>query len=481
MSRAHFPPVSYVPLLSSPCLYLKTLFLNDIGLLDESYERWETALDDLLSRANRYGFRAALANHAYVRVSSLGAAPELRAVPARLEEKYPEAGLALSDYSASAEREAEELFLALAEKEPLIAFDFSYFSPRRDGTTEAGTRLIRAAGHAWGGARLAAVCSPEVWAAYRLGEIPGLVRFDPGDLSVKAAAVLRVGQPFRNCELPRLFRLAPVAAVMMLDAIALDCHYLRYIDVNVKNLDLLWSFTCLYADVVLAQSEFTLNRLRERFTFGPDCLTAVSRHSLDLAEYAREVRAGGSYILIMGNKFRHKFVAETAAFLAPRFPDEHFMAVGPEASTHPNVTALTSGEFDEEALHRLYLEAECVIFPSVYEGFGFPLFHSLARGKIVYAREGALNRELAGRVRHGGNIRFFSTLDELARRLGGESRAFSPSGGGGGETGGWERSAREILRILRQALAGAALRRVAERLRLCRAIFSAMENTEERS
>jgi hypothetical protein len=472
--RAHFPPVSYAPVLAAPCLYLKTLFLNDIGLLDEGYGRWENALDDLLLRANRYGFRAALANHAYARISPASlaeAAPQAPGDRARLEERYPEIRPALADHLAGAEYGAESLFTALAEEKPLIAFDFSYFSPRRDGTTEAGTRLIRAAGRAWAGTRLAAIAVPEVWEAYRLREIPDLICLAPEDPTVTAAAVLRVGQPFRACELPRLFRRAPVVAVMMLDTIALDCHYIRYTDVNVPDLDLLWSFTCREADIIFTQSDFTLSRLRERFTFGPQCLVRVSRHSLDPAEYAEDIRAGGDTILIVGNAFRHKFVAETAAFLAPRFPDKRFVAVGCDGQSHPNVTALASGGFDEETFSRMYLEAECVIFPSTYEGFGFPLLHSLARGKVVYARDSALNRELAARARQGRNIRFFRTLAELALRLEADDKDFAFDPGEEREAAGWERSAGEILAALREKTAKADVRRVADRLRLCEAVF----------
>jgi hypothetical protein len=258
---------------------------------------------------------------------------------------------------------------------------------------------------------------------------------------------------------------------MMLDTIALDCFYIRDTDVNIPDLDLLWSFTCREADIIFTQSEFTLRRLRERFTIGPHCLVRVSRHSLDLAEYAGETRAKGDYILIVGNAFRHKFVAETTAFLAPRFPDKRFVAVGCAGESYPNVTVLSSGCFDEETFSRIYLEAECVVFPSTDEGFGFPLLHASARGKVIYVRDSDLNRELAARMRQGRTIRFFRTLAELSLRLETECMDFDSVPGEGGETGGWERSAGEISAALREKTAQADVRRVADRLRLCEAVF----------
>jgi glycosyltransferase involved in cell wall biosynthesis len=470
--RKHFLPVSYVPLHTSPCLYLKTIFLNDIGILDEAYLRWENALDDLLMRANRYGYSTVAVNHAYTWINSLPT-PECREDKALLEERYPEVKVSLKRYYASAERQAEKVYTGLIRiGKPLIAFDFSSFALNHDGTNEAGINILKAAVNICAYCDFAVIASQELWEAHRLYTIPHLRRLEIHDKNAKATAILRIGQPWKAEEVRRLFFTAPVVSIFMLDTIGFDC---RYIAAMGEDLDLIWSFTCRHADIIFTQSEFTRNRLCERFMIGNDTLLFLSRHSLDLMEYSQEISLERKHILIIGNRLHHKFVLETAAALAPRFSDKIFALVGLKEIVHQNVAAFPAGQFDDEAFSRLYLDAECVIFPSTYEGFGFPILHSLARGKVVYVRDTELNRELYQRVRYRQNIRFFTSLDELAARLRTDDHIFSFDDDEGGETQGWKRSALEILAALEKKIAVVDFARVADRLRWCEALFGNKE------
>ncbi len=175
------PRHTYVPRLFPSCVLIKPAFLKEIGLLDEVYGTWSTAMDDLSLRANAFGFRAIMLNHIYIHSESTDT---VAADENLLMERYPEAESTLQQYLASARRTAETLVCRLVSPERrIIAFDFSYFSTGHDGTNEAGIKLLRAAASVWIDYDIAVIASPDVWKAHKLEDIPNLSRLEPGDTS----------------------------------------------------------------------------------------------------------------------------------------------------------------------------------------------------------------------------------------------------------------------------------------------------------
>ena len=64
----YLPRVSYVAVASGPCLYIKPSMLLEFGEFDASYRTLSAAQDEFMMRCNLRGYRAVLANHAYVHV-----------------------------------------------------------------------------------------------------------------------------------------------------------------------------------------------------------------------------------------------------------------------------------------------------------------------------------------------------------------------------------------------------------------------------
>jgi glycosyltransferase involved in cell wall biosynthesis len=54
------------------------------------------------------------------------------------------------------------------------------------------------------------------------------------------------------------------------------------------------------------------------------------------------------------------------------------------------------GRLDEEALRRLYGESRCLLFPSRYEGFGFPILEAQSQGCPVVVADNSCMREVGG-------------------------------------------------------------------------------------
>ena len=52
----------------------------------------------------------------------------------------------------------------------------------------------------------------------------------------------------------------------------------------------------------------------------------------------------------------------------------------------PRARVLQSGTLSETDIHRLYAGARVVVFPSFYEGFGFPIVTTFAYGAVKMPR-----------------------------------------------------------------------------------------------
>lgn len=472
----YLPRFSYAPTAVGFCFYVRWEIFSELGGFDPIYGKGYNEENDLVLRANRCGYRAVLANRAFVWhqgeqsfAQSAGTRSERedRNAPI-LQTRYPEYLPLIRAHFVSPEYCAEELleYVDPDAGEEVFAFDFSAFGTYFNGTFESGIKLLEAAVRTWPKqVSIAVYMSPQAWQFHGLDRLNGVSRLDVDDESAKVTAIVRVGQPFQVEALARIVRRAPVIGIFMLDTISYDCGYLSLtFDHKV------WRYVFEQIDVLFTNSRFTLERIASRFKIGSRVLQRASRHSLDVTEYgAPSDRTPGTepHVFVIGNHFDHKFVRKTTDAIAEAFPDRKVVAVGygEEASPYPNVAKYDSGYLTNEVFERFYSDAGVVIFPSHYEGFGFPILHSLARKRPIYVRDSALYRELAVEIEGGAeNIHYYSTSADLVAELRQRDlRWVEPTQSG--EKGGWDRSAREVYDALEQARATVSYEALVERLR----------------
>lgn len=472
---AYLPRYSYVPTGVGFCLFVRWSVFSELGGFDTVYGKGYNEENDLVYRANRCGYRAVLANHAFVwhqgeqsfaQSARARTASEDKNAPI-LHRRYPEYLPRIRAHFGSPEHRAEALLEYIEPKsgELTYAFDFSSFGAYYNGTFESGIKLLEAAVRRWPKRiRLAVYMSIAAWNFHGLGRLAGVRRLDVEDAEAKVTAIVRVGQPFDARSLVGVVTRAPVVGIFMLDTISYDCGYLALtFDHNV------WRYAFEQIDVLFTNSRFTLDRICSRFKVGERVMRRVSRHSLDISEYgvARAPTPGVQpHLFVIGNHFDHKFVRRTADALAAAFPQRKIVAVGYGAQppAFGNIHAYESGGLASDVFERFYSDAEAVVFPSHYEGFGFPILHTLARKRPIYVRDSALYRELAARIEGAENIRYFCTSADLIDDIGTQGgRWIEPSGGG--EREGWDRSADEVFVALEEARATVSYDALVERLR----------------
>jgi len=422
----YLPEFHYVPVAVGFCLYIKFLILDEFGLFDEVYGRGYNEENDLIMRANRCGYRAALANHAFVYHIGEASFSKSESPKEELEkrnsklllERFPEYTRSIATYFDGVHYRAEEMLTALlpsSDGRLDIVFDFSSMGTYHNGTFEAAKSILRAAVEEWQKYfHIYVMVGEEAQRFHKLDRMKGIFLV-PRETAKSFAMAFRFGQPFDYEGLERMSRVGVLNVYMMLDTIAMDCLYLNHL-----NLETLWGTVFNFADAVLYNSSFVQEQFHRRFRLRPGMQELAAYHSLDLKDYL-DPKAGspsaGSYILVIGNAFAHKYVGVTIDALTKAFPREKIVALGPKEDDRHNVTVYPSGHLTDDQMHNLLRGAKVVVFPSHYEGFGIPVVESLAYSKPVLARSIPVMRDLRERLAAKENLILYGSTKDMVARL----------------------------------------------------------------
>jgi GT2 family glycosyltransferase len=422
----HLPAFHYVPTAVGFCMFIKLDILREFGLMDEKYGKGYNEENDLVMRANRCGFRAALANHAFVyhigessfSVSDVPKSTHEERNAALLKSRYPEYMEHVHAFIDGAHYRGEVLLRGLLKDKRGrydIVFDFSSFGDHHNGTFEAAKQILIHAAKSWKDIFNIHVLVSDLAARFHdLHEIQGIFLV-PTDTTRVFAIAFRFGQPFVFDVITRMSHLAVFNVYSMLDPIAWDCLYL-----NRDELDEMWRAVFLHADATMYISDFVADQFHLRFQLRPGLKELVSYLSLDTQDYKETlngVPSQGDYLLVIGNSFAHKNVRPTVDALSKEFPREKIVALGLEHTGAQNVIGYASGRLSEEELEGMFLNASAVIFPSFYEGFGIPIIRSLSCHKPLLARSIAVNQDLYEKLGRPEDFILYDSTEELVDRL----------------------------------------------------------------
>ncbi|HEX4505575.1 MAG TPA: glycosyltransferase [Alphaproteobacteria bacterium] len=501
---ARLPDFSYVPTAVGFCMLIRWHILAEFGGFDEAFGAGYNEENDLVMRAGRCGYRAVLANKAFVQHEgeksfSIADVPKTtleRINRAMLDERYPEYDGNTSAYFLSPEFTGEWLLSTLVPDDAGrldLAFDFSSFPPEHSGTYKAGRQLLEPAVRDWSDRfNIHVLCTEEAYDFHKYAEL-GVPRRDP-DGPERFAVVFRVGQPFTWRSMERLIRKGPVIGIYMLDTISLDCTQLTSPD-----LQDIWQFALSRCDLLVTPSKQSMTQVTNRFRIPERVVRAESLHSMDLVDYAltdagAERKKPGAWqgnVLVIGNHFPHKYLVPTANALAEAFPDRKIMALGqtkpniaqpfnpyglPSLSPAVNLVGAKVGHFTDAEFSAFYLSADVIVFPSHYEGFGLPLLNALAARRPIFVRRLPVFEELWERLARNPNVHFYETTADLTAQLQviptWKDLEMSPRNHDGAA-----RSAHEIGAAIDMALARAQYSDIVERVRAMRLLNTLSGNS----
>ncbi|MBN8993886.1 MAG: glycosyltransferase family 2 protein [Rhizobiales bacterium] len=287
------PRVAYAPTAVGFCLYIKHEILEEFGFFDETFGDGYNEENDLILRANRRGYRAALANHAFAfHVGSASFATTAIAPAERdaanallLNRRHPHFAASVQEYFAGAERLAEHMLAGLvpdASGRWRVLFDCEHLTPTHTDSCAFGARMLRAfVGKHGGRYQCHVAASDEALRFHGLDGIQGLVHVAPGsaDREGPYLAAIRLAQPFDHEVLARLTRSATLSAFVILDTSALDRGHLGQ-----PRLPALWQRMLGCASLLGYASEATRAAFRSRFFVPEEMVEFVAMPSIEADE-----------------------------------------------------------------------------------------------------------------------------------------------------------------------------------------------------
>jgi glycosyltransferase involved in cell wall biosynthesis len=146
------------------------------------------------------------------------------------------------------------------------------------------------------------------------------------------------------------------------------------------------------ASRVIAVSEFTKRELVDRLRV-PEEKIRVVPNAVEPIFAPDGERAEGDYVLAVGTLEPRKNLGRIAAAV-----EGELRVVGAPGwgNVQPPANVVRVGEVVDEELAKLYRGARCLVYASLYEGFGIPVAEALACGCPVVTSEGSAMAEFAG-------------------------------------------------------------------------------------
>jgi glycosyltransferase involved in cell wall biosynthesis len=146
------------------------------------------------------------------------------------------------------------------------------------------------------------------------------------------------------------------------------------------------------AAAVITISEFTKSEVVEVLGTAPEKV-----HAIPIAVGAPFTRDGpraeGDYVLSVGTLEPRKNLARVVEAAAG--VGKELRVVGAEGWGGVKVDGWV-GRVSDEELAALYRGARCLVYPSLYEGFGLPVLEAMACGTPVVTSRGGATEEIAG-------------------------------------------------------------------------------------
>lgn len=143
---------------------------------------------------------------------------------------------------------------------------------------------------------------------------------------------------------------------------------------------------------IIAVSDFTRRELIDLLSV-PEAKIRVVPNAVEPVFVPEGPRADGDYVLAVGTLEPRKNLVRIAAAV-----DGELRVVGVRGwggvDVPPNVTWL--GDVPDVELAALYRGARCLVYASLYEGFGIPVAEALACGCAVVTSRGSAMEEIAG-------------------------------------------------------------------------------------
>jgi glycosyltransferase involved in cell wall biosynthesis len=207
------------------------------------------------------------------------------------------------------------------------------------------------------------------------------------------------------------------------------------------------------ATLVIAVSEFTKRELVELLRVPPEKVRVVANGVTESFMPAGPA-AEGNYVLAVGTLEPRKNLerlVEATGRLGVELRIAGARGWGRVELNGSNVQWL--GELGDDRLAELYRGARCLVYPSLYEGFGIPVLEAMACGTPVVTSRGGALEETAGGAAVLVDPHDVASIAEGIERAELRRDELAALGLARAATFGWDRTAYATVAVYREALA----------------------------
>ncbi len=453
---SHLPLIQFAPEFLAACILVRDRLVANFPQIERGSWSFESSLLMAMTVTRRWGFRTAIANKVVAPHPIVGPAyPKPTAIEfERICQHSPHTLIAAKRFDALALHQRESLLARAVspdtEQRQRLLLDCSNLQRFFNGTAEAILGLLNGIAALRPPFLIDVIAGYEAVRYHRLRDRHPQFQFLEKPMRSGYLAAIRLSQPWAMQTILQLHEAALYLVVNMLDTISWDI-----LEGDNDEVERTWSFAARYLDGLIYISNFSRDRFRERFPPASHVRELVSYLSFDFDDYRNTRNLGcqtGGHILVVGNSLYHKALVPTLDVLADAFPFEKFVVIGMDGRGRYNVEGFPSGRLSSSQVDRFYANARMLVFPSFYEGFGFPILRSLAHGVDVVARRSSLLEEVAGNCSGAGRIVAFddppSLIEAVGRLLAGDPVETVPLGGripAGARPADWRESAARII------------------------------------
>lgn len=444
-----------IPLGFASCFLVKRHLIDNFGLfLNGTYEE-----PNIFLRYSKYGYSTVRCNQAFVLQHEDGNWDKLTSSELGISDQETTVYAATLNEFCRFGENAEEHFLEILtgkNKKKSVLFSFLDFPCMYNGTTEYGLALLNNLEEAFKSKyEISVLVNQEAEKFHKFSEL-GFPIFYPETIGSRVFDLCFVPrQVFTMDHIFILNRLSPRIVVTLLDIISLRCVYLR-----TYLLQILWTNSIKYFQKVICISESAKNDILAYFNVlehdrgkfkvvylgaddSPTAPTISKRHRLT------------PYILVVGNRFKHKGLRECVDSIKNSNLIERFIILGASSKEYNYLEKdkrfefLESGFLDTTSVESLYADADMIIFPSLYEGFGFPVLKAVQFNKKIILFANEINRELAQLISNSEHyFLYFSRFSEIPSLIGSRVSCEVPAGMTMYYPKTWKTVANEICQIL---------------------------------
>ncbi|APW60255.1 glycosyltransferase [Paludisphaera borealis] len=392
-------PWTSTPRAGIGCNYLRGDVLDAVGLLDPRFKTASAALDDWLMRARSLGFFAKRANHVFVFCGEDREAGSKSGDGATLHAKHEHLARQVDRFERSLDASLVRHAIEYQASGRLrVAYDVRHLPLEQNGTKMYAISLGKA---------LAAI--PEIdltlLAAHPIQAegVPGRI-VSPDEWADDVSVIHKPAQIFDRRHAKLLFESKAHVVVTYQDLIAYRLPGVFATEDDYNTYQNTSRLTLQAVQGILAYSRCTAREIADEFGIPIDEISPiflgvdVDAFAAPVAE-AEEIRARldlpPRYFLSLASDYPHKNLAgllEAYALFRQWWREDEPPALAlagnaprTAAGVHDQPGVSFLGSVSDHELKVLYQNAEALVFPSVYEGFGLPPLEAMATGSPVVA------------------------------------------------------------------------------------------------